>query len=166
MVIKELNTASNNANEVDEIPFSDFKESMMVLSTKAKTIGRKHCDPFIKCFGLGIEYAIAGAKTGKFDFPHIEQKHNDMNSNIIPDYKEREELFEGIIVLCDATLPDLLDCASPAQLKSLGLIVMLATMFREKKVTNILSYFKLAEVEFVKDDLMAKVADGAVPSER
>jgi hypothetical protein len=39
-------------------------------------------------------------------------------------------------------------------------------MFREKKVTNILSYFKLAEVEFVKDDLMAKVADGAVPSER
>ncbi len=164
MVTKEQDAASNNAGEVDEIPFSDFKESMMVLSSKAKTIGRKHRDPFIKCFGLGIEFAIAGANTGKFDFPHIEQKHNDMNSNIIPDYKEREELFEGIIALCDATLPDLLGYATPAQLKSLGLIVMLATMFREKKVTNILSYFKLAELEFTKDDLMTKDRDGAVPT--
>lgn len=134
-------TASNNANK--EVIFNDFTEAMQELSKKAKKIGNKHNDSYIKCYGLALEQAIKGGNTGTFEFAFDTNKCTKMHMTMVEDYKERGEIFSAAVALCDVNFPDFIKYeVEKKAVECLRLILILTIVFQEKKITNIELYFK------------------------
>jgi hypothetical protein len=127
-----------------KIVIHDFSKQFEEIVQKTERVGSDHNDDYLNYFVVALKFAREGMFKD-FAFPLKGREYVIKLKNPMDDYSEREDIFKGLIGLCNAYLFDFIHYASDKQIESLRLILKLTTQFRNKTITDIGMCFKDAQ---------------------